>query len=466
MYERKLRYQVETSNTKLPVTPPRRSNESPRRISQRIHRSKVANEVLQKTPHTKITIKPPLIENLWYVCHSNIKDNKKKLLQLLVLLVGIGLLFWQIEDTLKAFIDGNTTFNVHKTTKESQVTPTILFCPMEYWDNGLFNFTEPNPSDEDWMYSQFYHLDDNLNLTLFRYSYNTTSGKYEEIKFDLILGNNTDAFVNVEELMNPYIGICLALTPDPSIEMNIMDQLILVAQFNSSDELETPLVEVFFVNQEDLYGFIFPEVLEELEEPYKISLQAGTMVWVYIQSLVWKYRTTSKRPCEDYSKSDSSSMKCILKKQINCFKLDGPSKNCHCIPQNLFKTHFALDNTTWDTTWEKCKTDDEYRVCSRVMDECYYKQISRDAIDGCPLPCERKVYRGQTRMANGFGKAISPNAMVMKFKFNTMDVEERNEVLIQELPFFIGSVGGSLGLFIGFSFTCIFGKIIDYSITT
>ena len=100
------------------------------------------------------------------------------------------------------------------------------------------------------------------------------------------------------------------------------------------------------------------------------------------------------------------------------------------------------------------------------MDECYYKQISRDAIDGCPLPCERKVYRGQTRMANGFGKAISPNAMVMKFKFNTMDVEERNEVLIQELPFFIGSVGGSLGLFIGFSFTCIFGKIIDYAITT
>ena len=45
-----------------------------------------------------------------------------------------------------------------------------------------------------------------------------------------------------------------------------------------------------------------------------------------------------------------------------------------------------------------------------------------------------------------------------------MDVEERNEVWIQELPFFIGSVGGSLGLFIGFSFTCIFGKIIDYSI--
>ena len=37
-----------------------------------------------------------------------------------------------------------------------------------------------------------------------------------------------------------------------------------------------------------------------------------------------------------------------------------------------------------------------------------------------------------------------------------------NEVLIQEFGNFIGTVGGSLGLFIGFSYTGFVGQLIDY----
>ena len=469
MFGRKLRYQVEPSN-ELPGTPERPHGPS-RRIPQRVHKSKLTKEMLQKTPHENITIRPPLIENLWYVCHSYIKKYKKKLLQLLVFLLGIGLLCWQTELTIDAFINEHTTFDIHKKTQESLVSPAILFCPMQYWDNGLVNFTEPNISDKDWMFSQFYHLDDNLTLILKRTFYNTTSGKYEYI--NLTLGNDTDASVTVEELMNPYIGICFALILDPTITLNTKDQLVLFATFfNTSGEsgshldVKTPPVEVFFVNPEDRYGFLFPEIAEDLEEPYKISLQAGTMVWVNFQSLVWKYLSTSKRHCKNYSETNSS-MKCILKKQVDCFRTTGPTRNCSCIPENLYKTHFVMHpNLDPNTSWDKCKTNDEYEVCRMVMNECYYEQTIRDAIDACPIPCKRKAYRGQTRMANGFGKAIPPNMMIMTFKFNTMDIEERNEVQIQELPFFIGTVGGSLGLFIGFSFTCIFGKIIDHFIKT
>ena len=127
----------------------------------------------------------------------------------------------------------------------------------------------------------------------------------------------------------------------------------------------------------------------------------------------------------------------------------------------FYKTHFEFEDAWFNTSWDNCTKNEEYRNCHSVMYDCYYNQKVRNA---CPIPCERKEYRGVSGKAHGFEKAIQDHVTIMAFKFNTMDIEERNEVLIQDFPIFIGTVGGSLGLFIGFSFTCIFAKIIDYFI--
>ena len=52
----------------------------------------------------------------------------------------------------------------------------------------------------------------------------------------------------------------------------------------------------------------------------------------------------------------------------------------------------------------------------------------------------------------------------MVISYNSKDVETQNEVLIQEPYNFIGTVGGSLGLFIGFTYTGFVGQILDYFI--
>ena len=52
--------------------------------------------------------------------------------------------------------------------------------------------------------------------------------------------------------------------------------------------------------------------------------------------------------------------------------------------------------------------------------------------------------------------------MNVRITYSTTDIEIHNEVLIQELGNFIGTVGGSLGLFIGFSYTGFVGQVIDY----
>ena len=49
-------------------------------------------------------------------------------------------------------------------------------------------------------------------------------------------------------------------------------------------------------------------------------------------------------------------------------------------------------------------------------------------------------------------------------KFSTMDIEYQDEVWVQEFYNFVGTVGGSLGLFIGFSYTGFIAEILDYFI--
>ena len=54
--------------------------------------------------------------------------------------------------------------------------------------------------------------------------------------------------------------------------------------------------------------------------------------------------------------------------------------------------------------------------------------------------------------------------MVVIISLKSMEQEHQDEVWIQEIYSFIGTVGGSLGLFIGFSYTGFVGKILDYFI--
>ena len=63
---------------------------------------------------------------------------------------------------------------------------------------------------------------------------------------------------------------------------------------------------------------------------------------------------------------------------------------------------------------------------------------------------------------NGFKGVLKSNEMGLWITFGTMDIDIQDEVVIQEPYNFIGTVGGSLGLFIGFSYTGFIGQILNY----
>ena len=80
----------------------------------------------------------------------------------------------------------------------------------------------------------------------------------------------------------------------------------------------------------------------------------------------------------------------------------------------------------------------------------------------CPTPCEKVDYIGEVSRFNGGYDLFDSNEMAIQISFNTMDTEIYNEILTFDLATFIGTAGGSLGLFIGFSFTGFIWQVLDF----
>ena len=71
-------------------------------------------------------------------------------------------------------------------------------------------------------------------------------------------------------------------------------------------------------------------------------------------------------------------------------------------------------------------------------------------------------YNGQLLGLNGGYWFMMNNEIEMQIKFNTMDTEIHNNVLTFDLATFIGTAGGSLGLFLGFSLTGFVEQILNF----
>ena len=390
------------------------------------------------------------IEELIMMCAYRIKLKKKQFLNFLVFLSGVGILAWQVWNTFEAFIEGQTTFAVSKKTMvDGMVPPTMIFCPVNDFENGLY--TEANASDKDWFFKQFFHLNDNLKMTMIRKSYDMKSGLFKKIFSNLTLGENFDEIGKtffVEELFNKLIGLCYALTPDESFKMTMKDYVFFLANFKQGTKM--PPTDMILTSPEERYEFLFFDLGQVTR--FRIPLQAGTTIGLKSQSSIWTY-LSSKRNCFHYHEEDSYTHR-VLKNQVYCFKGEGPNHGCNCVPYNTHKTLFQMYPIN---SWNACKSNLEYKKCSLVMEGCYGK-VRKSILK----PCKKEINTGITLKLNGFKGVLKSNEMGLWITFGTMDIDIQDEVVIQEPYNFIGTVGGSLGLFIGFSYTGFIGQILNY----
>ena len=219
---------------------------------------------------------------------------------------------------------------------------------------------------------------------------------------------------------------------------------------NIAKKEKIPLFELYFVYPEHRYGYLL-ENLGDLDD--KIEAESGNVVYLKIKKIIWNY-LSSKKNCKMYDERENSYSTCLLINQVDCYRKIGPNNGCQCVAENAFWPHFHLHPIQ---NWNICRTNSEYEKCIQTMAKCGYNNEVRNT---CPSSCQKTVYKSEQR--NVLGLPTQSNEITFWIEYQTMEIEKHDEVWILETYNFIGTVGGSLGLFIGFSYTGFLGQILDY----
>ena len=143
-------------------------------------------------------------------------------------------------------------------------------------------------------------------------------------------------------------------------------------------------------------------------------------------------------------------MKCLAKHQLDCFLSQDYDFN-KCIT-NQYRSVFDMYS---NTSLQKCQTEAESKQNYIAMTKCYF---SENTTNNCLDPCNIEIYAENSYIIE---KMKDKRNMTLIIKYESMAIKVSEEYFVYDFANFIGTLGGSLGLFIGFSYTGLIGSIID-----
>ena len=143
-------------------------------------------------------------------------------------------------------------------------------------------------------------------------------------------------------------------------------------------------------------------------------------------------------------------MKCLARYQLECFLSQNYDFN-KCVT-NRYRSVFDMYS---NTSLQKCKTEAESVQNYIAMTKCYF---SENITNNCLDPCNNEIYTANSYIIE---RMNDKRNMTLIIKYESMAIKVSEEYLVYDFANFIGTLGGSLGLFIGFSYTGLIGSIID-----
>ena len=143
-------------------------------------------------------------------------------------------------------------------------------------------------------------------------------------------------------------------------------------------------------------------------------------------------------------------MKCLARHQLECFHSQNYGFN-KCIT-NRYRSVFDMYS---NTSLQKCQTEAESKQNYIAMTKCYF---SENTTNNCLDPCNIEIYTENSQIIE---RMSDKRNMTLIIKYESMAIKVSEEYLVYDFANFIGTLGGSLGLFIGFSYTGLIGSIID-----
>ena len=132
------------------------------------------------------------------------------------------------------------------------------------------------------------------------------------------------------------------------------------------------------------------------------------------------------------------------------------------IMKNMSNNNISCLPIEFSTIYRLAGNEFTFPLCTEQVVENYNKAISvlPDLLDTCSKACKTFQYTGTMKQFHNF--INNSRDVQLSYWFNSEnEVEVFEEYQIYEITSVIGSIGGTLGLFVGFSFFDISTKLIN-----
>ncbi len=390
----------------------------------------------------------------------------KKIFELVIFVSALTLFSIQIKDVVRKFFDRRTTIAMREELSEVQYLPDITFHVFNGFQSlkmkklGLSNWydfddmplNKSKPEEHDY-YQTTYALRRELNIS-------ATIPGYEGPVGMLTLGENmfrslanNDTYVlNVIQTNSRTKGLYYTLRTNIPFKTNGDDD----------DNVKMWIMVTFDWSTLNLHGPKGPKIygyVNDASEHYRyfafewngvkkmiFDVHPSKKVALHLSKTTRKSLSQGdKDKCHHYDANDSE-MKCRLRKIAKLARLYMEA-NCSSICTNPpFGTLMSLANIDQSNL---CKTE----LNAKCMFDGYYHGVedSPEAHKSPCLPsCTKFEYDGEIEYLEA--SSWDPTFVWIKIQFSSDKERVFDEILLFDFSSFIGNVGGSLGLFIGFSY--------------
>ena len=251
--------------------------------------------------------------------------------------------------------------------------------------------------------------------------------------------------INVEKILTIFDGHCYKINSD----LNPVASLSVKYTINFNKTIlfiDIPSVNIYLTSEENAFGIIMQNWLYGNELKFKLRQNfndMGSIQYLKLNSKNSIYLNEKAIPCNDQANK--------------CFTEELYKNNYHSCPKLCLPSTLPLKNSVkeWKAIQE-CNSWDEFLCMANKIIYLSY-ELSNPNATACPRYCNQVEYTGNVQAdldayeLSGVGWSFSISSIT--------NVHE--EYLVYDFASLVGSVGGTIGIFVGFSVFDVVVMIID-----
>ena len=345
-----------------------------------------------------------------------------KFVELIVFFCLLGLAAYFMIGVLEHYFSRKSSF----TQSEEKITelPTITMC---FSSNGAFD------GDVEYLYGSDFKI-------LYKY-YDIYNNSYTSHEVYLKEGSNIfdkQEMLRLEKLSTRYSGICYKISSTKQSMYKPAVMRVFIWYFKETIPLGgLPYLKLYLTSEKNSYGLT------------QVIWFDGKVKQAQIESGIYK-QINFKPQQTNYLKITTN---CKDESYFDCFEklfMDKIHSSCQhiCSPYSL-------------PTVPVCKTDTDFYCAKTVYDHVYASTASDETL--CPQSCTILQYSGEESWTGNVSDWYDNASHAFAWVFDPPEsVTTYQEYLIYDEVSMIGSIGGTLGMCIGFSLTNLSSSFLNF----